>query len=202
MSLLGLLREKFTDARVPLPRDMQPTTVQDTGTIVENPAVIEYMKREGWTYIGEGLNAVVFGRPDSPWVLRLTDWDPGYLRFWSIAKHSENIHLPEVSRYGKVSFTTDDMEHHVGFQSLVEKLTMGGPNEELLIRSTRDFFDARTRGFLPEEVEHLYPEWRDALELIRSANLGRNGRYKYMTDIHRGNIMYRGDVPVITDPLG
>jgi len=194
------LLEKFTDVRVPLPRDMQPTNVRDTETISDNPHVRRYMEEEGWTFLGMGLNAMTFGKTGMPWVLRLTDYDPGYVRFWSVAKNSENPHLPEVSRYGKTSFTAED-GHHVGFYTLVERLKLGGPNENELMMATHNFFQPKTRGFLPEDIERMYPEWREALELIQRANLSpRSQRNKYNIDFHRGNILYRDDVPVITDP--
>jgi hypothetical protein len=52
---------------------------------------------------------------------------------------------------------------------------------------------------LPGHITDRYPEFKEALWMV--LDLVGKPKSKYADDLHNANILWRGNVPVITDPL-
>jgi len=169
----------------------------------------------GWTRIGSGSFGVVYEHPKHPgWVFKLVMDDPAYLKFLSFTKNSDNPHFPRVGRTTKI-------QSHRGLLDavMIEKLTTNSIPEpspwevDFGIRPYVDYYkswcwiNGRNRATLtPEErrIEQEFPQFRRAcLEISRfiKQNNRRNPQRFINTDIKDANMMFRGSIPVFTDPV-
>ncbi len=180
--------------------------------------VVGYFTDRGWNFVGTGNYASVFIHPSHPnKVLKIFKWDPAYLRFWSIAKNSDNPHFPEVSRMGLVNVpirvqSLDEIKDISirMFVVLVEQLlpmshfrgddTMYSWAMEIMVQAGNC---AEFGNPISPEVQKVYPHLNDAAMMIRQAKLKNTKTLnKYSIDIHDENVMFRDPFfPVITDPM-
>ncbi len=164
-----------------------------------------WMEQRGWNKIGQGGYADVFYSEKQPQqVLKVFHDDPGYIRFWAAAKNTDNPHFPEVSRMGRFAFVQDD-QHVSLIGVLIEKLERVPPGENYddlydLVRDIRFYLSTSTRE-LPLGITQRYPELQSALDILKKINTGSQGNPKYRLDITGSNILWRGDLPVISDPF-
>lgn len=157
--------------------------------------LIDYMGEQGWDYIGKGHFSMVFESPKSPgMVLKLMpERDSGYMRFYSHAKRSDNPHFPVVSRMGVMNIP-DPM-----YAVLIEKLqSYSYVYVARLVDPIMDFMIDDQEYDLPSWIDEKYPQLRSALLEVK-AMTGTKARY--ISDLHNANILWRGDFPVIADPL-
>jgi hypothetical protein len=153
-----------------------------------------FMEQRGWKILGTGYFASVFESPKVPgMVLKLMPRrDQGYMRFYSMAKRSDNPHFPVVSRLGVMN-VPDPM-----YAVLLEKLEPKDYSRvDYIVSPMKDFFRGDIDQ-LPNYISREYPELEKALAMARSLLRGNKG---YNDDLHSSNIMWRGNVPVITDPI-
>jgi len=196
-----------------------------------NYQIEAHFKQRGWIRLDAGNYATVYEHPEQPGkVLKVFKWDPAYVRFWAIAKNSDNPHFPEVSRMGTVSIpitvklfvdappgprspiaTPQRMEDKpidaTMFVVLVEKLAplAAGLNSDY---SWLKRIQEQSKGYLngsgiEPDITKKFPLLTFALDLIREAKYkNAKTRWKYSVDLHPGNMMIRdGNFPVITDPF-
>lgn len=223
MKLLDLF-EKFRDQTPELGGyEARPQPYKDFSYGEHHESFDKLIKDAGWTYVNSGLMASVYEHPKYPGQVMkvLYRKDSGYLRFYSMAKRSDNPHYPEVSRLGVIKFP--DTRRRTGWDSpnpdittyavMLEKLNRypSFPNQDNddVDNFTTSFAEI-IRGYarfdkpLPEWIDEKWPLLRPALELIKKyATMMKRGssHRQYGVDIHSGNIMWRGNFPVITDPL-
>lgn len=183
------------------------------------PSIEHFMNQHGWTRLSSGLWADVFESTKNPHqVLKIIKGgDPGWTRFYSLAKRSDNPHFPEVSRLGIMKIPDfrsgtlgrDDVRPDIRvIACLVEKLTRvpgymlgksGDIDDEvdhqakMLSKQFTDYITDNTP--LGERIESTWPELRAALDLVRGLTK------HYLLDLHEYNFMWRYNTPVITDPV-
>jgi len=239
---LSDLNEKFTD-RVPAETSLaSPGNIEDWGKSKPIPwnandatTLNGKLKERGWEVIGIGMGARVYKNPSYPnWVMKaFTPKDRGYMRFYSMAKRSENPHFPEVGRMGYLDFEeTDDYPRRV-FVVMIEQLTpieknpmTGQPTGDKLY--VVQFLDKYTDGYCDEDgkltdngrgsisagedairnveyactrgsvVFNLFPHLQEACDMVKNVI---DSKKKYYQDVHQGNIMWRGTMPVFTDVI-
>ena len=109
-----------------------------------------------------------------------------------MAKRSDNPHFPEVSRLGVMN-VPDPM-----YAVLLEKLEPKEYSHVEYIVSPMKNFVRGTIDHLPNYITQKYPDLEEALTMTKSLLMGNKG---YSNDLHSSNIMWRGNVPVITDPI-
>lgn len=162
-----------------------------------------YLTRGGWTFLGSGASASVFEKDNPDLVLKVIhDRDNGFKAFWSLCKRSDNPHLLTVTKFGRFAFPLKSGKYtaDVVMMERLEYLGPGWTEEEFVnfvIHSER-YLNGRIGKDSPvmKEISRKYPEWILALDAIRPLRSD-----KIFIDLHSENVMFRGDVPVITDPL-
>jgi len=164
--------------------------------------VVSVLRKHGWDYLSSGNHALVFARDDQPqWVLKInTVRDRGFTRFYSMAKRSDNEHFPEVSRMGLLDILGVPV-----YAVQVERLTDADTTSRRHLRrclqnSSGDFFAGADKN---KKLAQRYPEWYPALAMIRPlfGLTTRDGQQHYQNDVGGSNIMFRGNIPVLIDPL-
>lgn len=169
------------------------------------------LKQNGWREIGSGFFSTVYAnRNVKDKVLKVfKGQDKGWTRYYSLAKRSDNPHFPIVSRLGVL-----DLLGEPHYCCLMEKLEPAFLNHD---SETNDFAWAIKRymhhrdEYFVDLYEEKYPDLMEALNEIGKLALpwtpGPNSRLrsgdtmKYALDMKPDNIMWRGDIPVFTDPV-
>ena len=140
--------------------------------------------------IGTGLYSSVLSRPDLNYVVKIFEYDKGYITYLSyIEKYKNNPHVPKLRgkliNVGK-NFKVVRLEKLEPFRKT--------PEQRKIINFIDDYvFKHKIYGDAASNyVSFPYP---DMIPLLNDI-LQHTG-----IDLHDGNIMFRGSVPVITDPL-
>ena len=169
--------------------------IKNSSTVYE---FIENLKREGYRkYIaGEGFYAGVFANPDDPQVTKIFEKsDTGYEKYLDyMMKNQNNPHVPKIA--GK-PFTYLKKYRVVRMEKLrpYDKNSESDQKTYSALMSYISFTKQKV-DYIPSNIKWLekkYPQLDNLIDLLveNYANL----------DLHSKNIMFRGDVPVITDPF-
>ena len=145
--------------------------------------------------IGSGYYAMVFSRPADQFVLKIFENDPGYLHFLKFIKNSpSNIHLPKIKgrpiRLNK-RFT----------MIRIERLSTANESQRdynyVIKKYSRELeyeiLDSDNRYILKAEYPALLDTIDTLYQSIKNTNIN--------LDLHEENVLYRGNIPVITDPF-
>lgn len=141
--------------------------------------------------VGLGFYSSVLSRPDLNYVVKIFKDDYGYEEYLKyIVKYQNNPHVPKMR--GKVLT--------VGLRFKVvrlEKLTPLDPNNNFHSQISENIWNYLYLNKADNEpdreiLEKQFPQIIPVLDYIMQYS---------RIDFHEGNIMFRGDVPVITDPL-
>lgn len=149
-----------------------------------------YMLENGFNELGSGISGLAFEKPSYPWVFKIFTDDNGYLFYLNYARSNQNNpHVPKI-KGGPIKITADT------FLIRVEKLTDLSPamhRSELVELITSidwpDDYTKELRNIFVKKYPHVVP----VLDAIISSG--------YSLDLHKGNLMTRGNTLVITDPL-
>lgn len=178
----------------------------DLGTRLTPGQVGHLLSRKGFTRLGGGSFGEVFLPPGKGYVLKLIDADDrAYMDFIRNARRSGNPHFPRV--IGSPVRVTS-MVNAVRLEPLQQWAKSPGEDREALIWFTwaAQEPDWKERLQSPGMQYHRrivmdlldrYPDLTTAMELLRRwKEASPDARW----DLHPGNIMMRGDTPVIIDP--
>ena len=178
-------------------------SIEDMITEISRPNfredAVDLLTSKGYEQLGSGTFANVFQRKSRPnEVIKLfgtnDDAYESYINF--IMKHQDNPHFPKV--IGKPMMITPDY-----YAVKLEKLEPYDRKRDGLdlIRNIDQYLDgpfsstSRKESF--EEYLDAFPKFKEALDLLKT--------HKYKSshgwDIHAGNVMWRGNTIVLTDPL-
>ncbi len=151
----------------------------------------DYMADNGFTKLGQGAFGAVYEKPGYPWVFKLFANDAAYLAWINyVAKNQSNEHVPKLK--GKPFRINDKV-----FAVRMEKLSpMPGYDNPLLDNIA---YGGITKDAKEKFKELGHPDLIPVMDAIyaMSHDLTKDWR----VDMHGGNILMRGDTPVITDPL-
>lgn len=164
-------------------------------------AVFQTLSSKGYEKLGEGCYAYVWAKPGANTVLKIfANTDTAYFDFANLAMaHQDNPHFPKFS--GKLIRINDQWR-----AVRMERLTKLPPNGGIYYRTTAEYLawhdrwvEFRARYPVTEEKITLVltklPLMKAALDLLAQ----RFPRTSF--DIHPENIMLRGPLPVLTDPV-
>ena len=165
----------------------------------------------GFSILGQGFFGMVFSNPSLPYVLKIfTARDHAYVVWLKYClSHRDNPHVPKFR--GKMIRLSGDV-----YAVRMEKLTADADQSywvvvlaDAVLRAIEHKSDLENviRAYYYnedivlaklQELEQEFPELLATLETVvtiyqKGQSLGH--------DVHPGNIMYRGRIPVITDPL-
>lgn len=171
------------------------------------------LKKAGYSRIGNGMYANVYAKATDEHVLKLfKSSDEAYKQFVNMVVQNPNVHFPKFK--GKLMRITD--EYYAIRMEKLQPLNMGydyANSVELSTVLTAYIYNytsssrvrlaptaektkfRETMNRLIDETEEKQPGIKKACELVASLLSGNR------LDLHPGNIMMRGPVVVITDPV-
>lgn len=171
--------------------------VQDTGFIFGYGGLKDKLDELGYEKynLGSGLYASVYARPEDNFVVKIFSPDMGYKRYLDyMQKNVQNPYVPKLRgkpvklpnnftlvRLEKLTPITGDLFREIRFLTHPDKGD----------RSSPEYKAAR------KEFEDKYPQFLNLLDEITQLA----GNAGLSLDLHPGNIMMRGNLPVITDPF-
>lgn len=169
----------------------------------------DFMRQSGFDQIGSGSRATVWGRDNLNYVIKIFDDDDfGYIAFLRYAlQHPDIPYLPKI--IGKPKQLTK-LGPRFWFVRM-EKLTPSSDDVYYLISDT--IRSVRTHTGFKDTYAERYAEMQRSNELTQQQYPGliqiitdldaicekSNGRFGF--DMVSENVMMRGSVPVLTDPL-
>lgn len=143
-------------------------------------------------FVGRGSYAGVFAKEDDPYVIKIFNVDPGYEKFLTYAlANQSNPHVPRIKgqlinfnnykilRIERLRKSSTDTDYNI-----IELIT------NYIFSHNYKFSSYSAANKI--ELEEMYPQIIPVLD-----ELAKN---KTNLDISSNNIMFRGSVPVITDP--
>lgn len=154
----------------------------------------KFMRENGFKLLGSGGFANVYERSGYPWVFKIFTGDPAYMTWLKyVAAHQNNEHVPKLR--GK-PFKINDTTYAIR----MEKLT------PLPNNFTDDpILDAVMYGGVPltRKSERTITDagHTDLVAVLKAIMQIAYADKNYNTDLHRHNLMMRGNTAVITDPL-
>lgn len=166
----------------------------------EQKNLTTHLANLGWTLLGTGHYALVYGNPKYNYVLKVfsaenSDW----IKYFNyIRQNQDNPFVPRI-KGGLVKLSD------TAYAMRMEKLTpLTGYHDPIVRRyidpetytrhsDVDDIFTDENRPFLLENYPQLLKLWEDIWEVAAQSK----GNY----DIHEENIMKRGNTLVITDPV-
>ena len=156
----------------------------------------------GLELLGLGARAHVYALSPTRVLKVCSRLDQGYDPFIRAAREANNPHLPKVYYIGNWA------DHPV---YVLERLEFGNESEKNFLRDEMYRRYNRLDDPSPEEPSSIRwyqatndpfgPELSDALRVVKNVTLNPPPGTYLSVDLHGGNIMLRGDIPVITDPL-
>lgn len=150
-------------------------------------AYIKRLMKRGWEYFDEGEYSIVLQHQDFPYLVRKVPYkksDP-YVHFIKWSLKNPDVHLPRVlGVFDNPKFFAVDLER-------LKPMDESSTREQNILY----FLDCALSGDDPIFVDDV------PVTLKKTAKkMFTEFKHKYVNDIHEGNIMYRGEVPIITDP--
>jgi hypothetical protein len=142
--------------------------------------------------IGDGAFAGVFAKPDDPYVIKIYDPDPGYEKYLKyVVANQTNPHVPKLrGRPVRLGSSIRIVR--------IEKLSpVKTPEQHDVYEKIRNYVDDFGKDYAysiinQKIVDGMFPKIGPLLQEL-SAN-------KQILDLGKQNVMFRGDIPVITDP--
>lgn len=154
------------------------------------------LRDAGYERIGTGMYGAVYQKNEDQVVKTFTSMDHGYLAFIKMAKSSNNNpHFPKF--YGNPIKITNDY-----YAIKQENLVQARRDYSVLrwyIRMTAIGEKPTELGSDLSELFEIHPKLQEACDMI--ATTIATNRVLYQEDVHGGNIMMRGGVPVFVDPI-
>lgn len=157
----------------------------------------EFLADYGFKLVGKGSFGAVYEKPGYPWLFKLFTDDTPYEKYirWVIA-HQNNPHVPKIKggliKINDKTFVVR-MEKLKPFNFMSSNLNLSTLSN-ILFNNDFNELSSNQKAWIKSRFPQL-PEVINAIEKIIASDYGID------VDIHSDNIMLRGDVPVITDPL-
>lgn len=164
------------------------------------------LRKEGWKVAGRGAYARVFQKDGV--VLKVAVDDPAYDKYLAyVLAHQDNPYFPkvyDVKRYEGVHYMPPVADELAWFKPLGSNVTT--VMMEQLGKSkgkARKFSEKAADAARPWTNEHIKADNPHEQELFDVLYALRNDRRGYAVglDLHAGNILLRGNQPVVTDPV-
>ena len=158
----------------------------------------KHMTDNGFHHLGTGNYGSVYEKEGYPWVFKIMKDDPGFMYYMKYSKENQNN--PNVPRvrgdFIKINETT--------FVIRIEKLS---PMSNTFFNNEFNNIVPIMRMFSKREMEDLDQDYQEILSRFKDKFPGvfkiiyDMAKTHYLLDISSRNMMMRGDVPVITDPV-
>lgn len=169
------------------PHKMKTHSERDTAM----EKLTDYLETQGFKHIGQGSYSEIYLKPGYPWMFKLWSHDPAYLWWitWA-AKHQDNPNVPRVKGL-PVKIAPDT------YVVRLEKLRGRSRYDHKQLADMLDGIET-VDDISKEDLQWIrreYPGIYDALRVIQRAGSD------FVVDLHSDNIMMRGQIPVLADPV-
>jgi len=166
----------------------------------------------GYEQVGEGYYAEVFARPDDKYVLKLFDYrDAQYRKFVAMAMNNRNPHYPQF-RGKLIKVAAEYYAVRMEMLSPLSNTGAGWNSKSDVIRAiTRYCWEYWNESCAPSAQKLLNPTSPEiTIDELEKHQPGIKQACKNIVDIlsninqldiHGDNVMMRGNVLVITDPV-
>jgi hypothetical protein len=186
------------------------------GMIDVSEDLVNAIEKLGFTSVGHGTFANAFEHPTKGYIIKVSIVDDvGYNAFLKMAYRSGNPHFPKiigkptiyrnqflVTRMEKLARIDDNATWKKVRLETSKTLQTILTGNELQNVASSPWFDRTvltgTDGYEEDDFTRKYPDWHEAIENIVAIY---RSVPDFRIDLHRGNIMARGNVPVVIDPL-
>ncbi len=157
------------------------------------------MQDYGFRHLGSGSYGSAYEHPSYPWVFKIFKNDKSYFTFFNYARRNQNNpNLPKIK--GSYIRIGND-----AYAVRLEKLREVTRDEWIKIEEIMDniqemVYKVSYDGeWTPEEIalKKQFPGIYEIISAMWNADIFQNSH----PDIHSGNIMMRGNVPVLIDPV-
>jgi len=176
----------------------------------------DYMAKYGFTQLGFGGFASVFKSPKHKFVLKVFGENPGFLKWIAhCQEHQDNPYLPKFqgkpvkihNTYYAVrmeSLTHKDEALQTKISNVINFLV--DKSQILYSKSDEEIENSHTgnsRFFITywDRLLQMMPDYRQDRDLKAAVLAVRQIAQGHSIDLNSGNIMFRGDQIVITDPI-
>ena len=157
----------------------------------------QFLEAKGFVHLGSGLFGSTYEKPGYPWVFKIFKNDFAYRYYFKYAKaHQSNPNVPQVK--GDVIKINDET-----FAVRIEKLQ---PIDNTLHSQLYAAIRAMTQAeglpekSIPKDIGAVVNQFKKEYPGMHSVVTDML-KLPWKLDMGRGNIMMRGDVPVIVDPI-
>lgn len=181
--------EGFDDSSIPMMDKRLPLEIQN------------FFEKHGFKKLGTGQYGIAYENPKLPYVLKIFDLaDTGYLSFVNLVFANPNNHFPKF--IGKPMKISNDL-----MAIRMEKLEKNSDGWKLF----KEYLSHFIQGMILPSYKYIHNESTDeiidkfgqsmidALDLITT--IKPKNEFTLNFDIHPGNVMHRGNTPVIIDPF-
>lgn len=161
-------------------------------TLSANDLRKELLKR-GFKRIGSGSHSLVYEHGSYPLVFKIFQDDQAYLWFLNYVLENTNVHLPRIKgRFIKLKTANDPL-----YVVRLEKLKTDNSNP--VIRSLQAYTSALSKKIETPIIDRVLEKFPELIKLVNDINQSKPRRYNW--DIGKNNIMFRGRIPVLIDPI-
>lgn len=165
------------------------------------------LEKSGWHLVGAGLFADVFAKQGVPYVLKMFNQDKPYIDFVELARRNPNPHFPNFRGLMTVvgNYKVVRMEKLTPLDRSSNDISLYMKKYVSTITTMPNsvyFSDQDERDMEKAENQEGYAKMLKMPLLIKALNLiSTELLEKYHQDFHKGNVMLRGQCPVIIDPV-
>lgn len=153
-----------------------------------------YLEKYGFNHLGTGNFGTVYEKPGYPWVFKIFKGDRAYLYYIKYCKaHQDNENIPKIKGHtirinnDTYAIRTEKLQPMVEADvAPIEKMTT-----YIRIRQHYELGPGQLQKL--NELASAYPGIYEILDALSTSGYG--------LDIHRGNVMLRGNTIVLSDPL-
>ena len=152
-----------------------------------------FLEDHGFTLLGSGSFGAVFEKPGYPWVFKIFHQDDAYMTFLKYAiTHQSNPNLPKIN--GKI-LKINDSTYAIRMEKLTSFVSGKQQSEDtLILNDVLERYRFRAENKKDESwLNTTYPGIANALRDLMKTD--------WHLDLHDENIMMRGNVPVLIDPI-
>jgi hypothetical protein len=161
----------------------------------------KFLTAKGFRQLGSGAYAGVWEHPNHPWVFKVFKNDEAYMTYYKWCRsHQNNPNVPKI-KGGVIKINDETYAIRMEKLSPIDKDVYNDVDRavgafEWYVRGIKKGWDEETMERVRAELEEYREAYPGIYEIM--AMIFKSG---YRLDLHFNNIMQRGDIPVITDPI-
>ena len=199
------------------------TCIKKLNSLSVSDLIMYFIDNSKYMFAGNGAQAYVFIHPNNKEVIRFWIYDDAYEHFIKYIKtHSDNEFLPKIHKginqlkfknhiikYVRIEklkpLTNSNMVYGVNFKKLISVIHKS-IEKRGITKAVNDYDNGKFKNELALIIDMLSvsdnPDINSIIQFYDTYfDILKTSNSKILPDLHSNNVMLRGNVPVITDPL-